>query len=82
MVNFADWLAKELDSRKMSPSDLARASGKAPAVISRILNGERNPAPETIKDIANALKLPAELVFKVAVGISQQGTEEDERANH
>jgi transcriptional regulator with XRE-family HTH domain len=69
MVKFSDWLTLELEKRNMSPSDLARASHKAPAVIGRILKGERNPAPETIKDIAGALKLPAELLFKIAVGI-------------
>ena len=50
----------------MTPAELARASGKAAAVISRVLNGERKPAPDTLEAIASALKLPPETVFRAA----------------
>ena len=66
MTNFPDWLANELTKRDISPSELARLSNKSPAVITRILNGERRPAPETIEAIAHALRLPPETVFRAA----------------
>lgn len=66
MVNFQDWLTTQLKMRDMTPAELARASGKAPAVISRILNGERNPEPETLIAISRALNLPPETVFRAA----------------
>ncbi|MEJ5223530.1 MAG: helix-turn-helix transcriptional regulator [Anaerolineales bacterium] len=66
MVTFSDWLANELNQRGMSPADLARATNKAQAVISRILSNERRPAPETLESIARALKLPPEIVFRRA----------------
>ncbi len=66
MENFSNWLANEMKKRGLSPADLARLSGKAPAVISRILNNERDPAPETLTAIARALRLPPETVFRAA----------------
>ncbi len=66
MVNFPDWLANELKSRGLSPADLSRLSGKAPAVISRILNGERKPAPQTLDAIAHALHIQPDEVFRQA----------------
>ncbi len=50
----------------MSPAELARLSGKAQAVISRILNNERDPSPETLIAISRALHLPPEIVFRRA----------------
>ena len=66
METFSDWLTSEIASRNMSAADLARASGKSQAVIGRILNNERKPAPETLIAIARALHMPVEEVFRVA----------------
>jgi transcriptional regulator with XRE-family HTH domain len=66
MANFSNWLESELNQRNMTPAELARASGKAAAVISRVLNGERSAAPDTLEAIARALKLPPETVFRAA----------------
>jgi len=63
---FSNWLTKQLQIRGMTPADLARASNKAPAVISRVLNDAREPAPETITAISRALNLPPETVFRAA----------------
>ena len=54
----------------MTPAEFARLCKKSPAVISRILNNERKPAPETLKAIARALNLPWEVVFARAFSIS------------
>ncbi len=66
MVNFTDWLTNQLKLKNMTPAELARASGKAPAVISRVLNGDRKPEPKTLIAIARALNLPPETVFRAA----------------
>lgn len=66
MESFSDWLVNEMKKRDLSPADLARLSGKAQAVISRVLNNERDPAPETLTALARALRLPPEIVFRRA----------------
>ena len=68
MVNFPDWLANQMKERNMSPASLSRASKKAQAVIGRILNGERDPSPETLQAIAHALRLPIEEIY-IAAGL-------------
>lgn len=84
MVDFSVWLTNELRKRDISPTELSRLSKKAPAVISRVINGERKPAPETIDAIAKALNLPTETVYRAA-GLLPQANEIDEavsRLNH
>lgn len=71
MVNFPDWLAKQLQDRKLSPTEFARLAHKAPAVITRILNGERNPANATLDAIAEALDLPKDVVYRAAGVLSK-----------
>lgn len=66
MVNFSDWLLNQLKNKNMTPAELARASVKAPAVISRVLNDERKPEAETLLAISRALNLPPETVFRAA----------------
>jgi transcriptional regulator with XRE-family HTH domain len=66
MTTFTDWLESEMRHRKMSPADLARAMKKDQSVISRILQGKREPKPETLKVIASSLHIPSEVVFRAA----------------
>jgi len=66
MENFPEWLLQELNSRNMSQSDLARASGVTTAQISRIISGQRKPGPEVLNSISRALKLSRETVFRAA----------------
>lgn len=78
METFSNWLAIQLKDRGMTPADLARNANKAPAVISRILNNERDPAPDTLIAISHALKLPPETVFRAA-GLLPPKPEHNER---
>ena len=66
MTKFSGWLAKILNERNLSASELARLSHKSPAVIGRILNDEREPAPETIKSICKGLGIPIEEGYRAA----------------
>jgi len=64
--DFADWLNQELNNRDWKPADLAKKAGLASGILSRILNRERNAGTETCNAIAQALKIPAEVVFRHA----------------
>ena len=66
MERFSDWLLNELKSRGMSQSDLARAAGLGSGTISNIMNGNRKVGQETLTKVADALRLPPELVFEKA----------------
>lgn len=65
-IDFPTWLQKELDARGWNQSDLSRRSGITTGQISRILNGTRGPAPETLNGIAKAFHLSPELIFRIA----------------
>ena len=66
MKTFGLWLLEELAKRDMSQSDLARACNITTAQISRIISGERNASTKSLTSIAQALKLPVDLVFEKA----------------
>ena len=65
-IDFSDWLFEELIKRGIKPAELARKAGLDKGIISRILNRERRPEPETLTSIARALRLPPEQIFRVA----------------
>ena len=64
--DFSEWLQTELDQRNWSKADLSRASGISPAHITRIMKREQSPGPDTCNSIARALKMPPEVVFRLA----------------
>jgi transcriptional regulator with XRE-family HTH domain len=66
MAKFSNWLTSIMIERKLTASDVARKSKKAPAVIGRILNDEREPAPKTIMSICEGLGIPVEEGFRAA----------------
>lgn len=66
MENFAFWLETQLKNRDWQVSDLARKAGVYVASVSRILNGTRKPGPGICLNIARALNLPPEEVFRRA----------------
>jgi transcriptional regulator with XRE-family HTH domain len=84
MTTFSDWLTSKLADEGLKPADLAKRMGKDPSVISRFLSGERLPATETIVEIARALRVPPEEVFRAAVGLPPKGesTEKLDEAVH
>jgi transcriptional regulator with XRE-family HTH domain len=65
-IDFVEWLYEELRKREWKPADLARKAGTSKSVISRVLNRERVPSPETLDIIAHALGLPPETVYRAA----------------
>lgn len=75
-TDFSEWLSAQLKNRNMSPAELARKAGIDKGIISRTLNRERKPSPESLEAIAHALKLPSEAVFRAA-GLLPSGVEAD-----
>lgn len=73
-LDFPEWLNDELQQRGWTQADLARKSGLTTAGISRILSGQRDPGPEALIAIAEALKLPPEHVFRKAGLLPEEGT--------
>jgi transcriptional regulator with XRE-family HTH domain len=65
-IDFSDWLQKELADRDMTSADLARITRKDQGIFSRILRRERKPDNSTLRAIAKAFKLPADIVFRAA----------------
>ena len=64
--DFADWLGKALTTHNLTAAELARRAGVDKGVISRLINHERTPSPETLSSIATALQLPPETIFRAA----------------
>jgi transcriptional regulator with XRE-family HTH domain len=52
---FQEWLTEIVQKNNIRAIDLSRASGLAPAVVARILSGERYPSVPTLGAIARAL---------------------------
>lgn len=70
-MGFGKRLAKVREDAGFTQSSLARAVGLSQSAISQIESGERNPSYDTIKQIADAMKLtPAYLVGGEVEGLT------------
>jgi transcriptional regulator with XRE-family HTH domain len=66
-TNFSEWLAKEMEKREWTQSDLARKADINRQVISTYINRKRaKPDEEVLSAIARAFKMPPETVFRAA----------------
>lgn len=66
LADFVEWLQGELDKRAWRQADLARKGPVHTGLLSKIMNLERNPGPDTCQAIARALNIPPEEVFRRA----------------
>ncbi len=66
IIEFSEWLQAELDQRDWNGNQLAVRAGIDRGIISRALNRERMPSPESLKSIASALGYPAETIYRAA----------------
>jgi len=83
--SWSDWLMEKLNEKNWSQADLARAAGRSRAVISKYVVGNfKNPEPAVLVDIAKALKLPPEDIFRKAGVLPSQknGSPTIEEANY
>lgn len=67
MNKFSDWLLEQLNEKKWSQADLARASGLTRATISYYLGPKsKKPDESAVRKIAKAFNLPIDLVYEKA----------------
>lgn len=81
---FMEWLIDEISNRGWSQADLAKHAGMNRQAVNKLINGERNPGPDSCQAIALAFKLPPEFVFRKAglLPHSNNIDERVERINH
>jgi len=72
-LNIGEFIKKLREERKLSINQLALYSGVSAAHISRIERGLRDPSPEILKKISQALKVPYEDLMKIAGYLDQEG---------
>lgn len=66
-MKIGEYIREKRKEKNMSQRDLATAANISNAEISRIESGIRqSPAPEVLKNIAIALRIPTETLFEVA----------------
>ncbi len=65
-IDFGEWLEAELARQNMSQSDLGRRARIDKGIISRAINKERLPSPDSLSAIARGLRLPPKVVFEAA----------------
>ena len=76
LIDFSDHLINILNILDISQVDLAKKARLDKSIISRLINRERKPTPETLISIAKAINYPPEEVFRWA-GLLPPETEKD-----
>lgn len=66
VTEFSSWLLRILEEKGLNQSELARQAGLSRAAISDIISGRRGIGKNAAKQIARALKMPPEQVFRAA----------------
>lgn len=66
-ITFGDWLTKKMEERDWTQADLARKSGLTRQAIGYYLSPKsKRPDEEALKQIASALRIPIEQVYRAA----------------
>ena len=65
-TDFAKWLENELETRAISQAELARQAGVTRGAINGILTGAKGPGVDLCNGIAQAFKLPPEIIYRAA----------------
>lgn len=66
MVNFAEWVDKELALRDWTRADLSQRAKISQSTLSMIYSQSRKAGPDVCNAIAAALKVPPDEVFRAA----------------
>ncbi len=66
-MNFAKALRISRAARGISQQDLAKAAGLSPSYVSLIESGKREPTIATMREIADALEIPLDLIMLLAI---------------
>src|SRR5690349_13719196 len=65
-TDFITWLQAELDERGWNRAMLAREADIKESSIADLFSRRRNPGPELLTAIADALKVPQEVAYRAA----------------
>lgn len=65
-MDFATWLARELDQRGWSRSEAARRGGITSVAVDRVINGQMRPGVKFVRAIAKAFGMAEEDVMREA----------------
>ena len=65
-MEFTDWLEEKLKEKHWSGAELARRAKVSQAIVSLVLNGQRQPGPDFCEAVASAFKIPSDVVFRKA----------------
>lgn len=65
MSPFGKIIAVKIFEEGMSQADLSRTTGLSTAHMSKIIKGQCEPKPETVKKLSKALDLPIEQIVEV-----------------
>ena len=66
LIDFSDHLLNILNLLNLSQVELAKKARLDKSIISRLINRERKPTPETLISISKAINYPPEEVFRWA----------------
>jgi transcriptional regulator with XRE-family HTH domain len=66
MMKFSEWLAKEMQERRLSQRELAKRSGESHANISKVSRGIQTPTIDFCFSIARGLELEPAAVLQAA----------------
>lgn len=78
MIDFGNWLLKEMENRGLSQAELARRAGVNQSTISLVIGGKRGVGEDLCTALAKAFGLPIETIFRAAGLLPHRpGTDED-----
>lgn len=77
-TEIGDWLLVELNKRNWSQNELGRRAKISSATVSNLITGAKKPEQETLKSVAEALRVPvAEVLQKAGILPKRSGTSEN-----
>ncbi len=79
IIEFSDWLENILKEKNLNGNKLAVLSGLDRGIISRALNRQRMPSPESLIAMATALEIPVVDIFVAAGYIPPSPPESQKR---
>lgn len=78
IVNFAEWIDRELRERNWTRIEAARRAGISHSMFDKVINGRAEPGPKFFEGIARAFKMSPEEVYRAA-GVFPARSPEDEK---
>ncbi len=78
-MEFIEWLEQQLEEKRWSGAELARKAKVSQAIVSLVLNGQRQPGPDFCEAVAGAFKIPSDVVFRKAGLLPPEPANDEQR---